>query len=85
MYNPEDKSYEATVFLPLNNSLDDYSGNNLHAKDAGVDVTQFIKDPDRGHCLPSSLLRHTQYCRWIRRSTLVLLISALASGSGSIH
>src|SRR5262249_28571906 len=24
MFNPDDKSYEATVFLPLNNSLDDY-------------------------------------------------------------
>ncbi len=48
IYHPEDKSYDAVVFLPLNNSLLDYSGNNLHAIDAGAKNTDFVKDPDRG-------------------------------------
>lgn len=48
MYNPMDKSYDATVFLPLNHDLNDFSGNNIHAADAGAEPTQFTKDPERG-------------------------------------
>ncbi len=48
MYNPLDKPYEATVFLPLNKNLSDFSGNNIHAADAGAEPVTFTKDPVRG-------------------------------------
>src|SRR5690606_38626527 len=48
MYSPADKPYEATVFLPLNKGLHDFSGNDLHAVDAGSEPVQFTKDPERG-------------------------------------
>src|SRR5690606_30674975 len=48
MFNPLDKTYEATVFLPLNRDLHDFSGNNIHAVNAGEEPVQFTKDPERG-------------------------------------
>ncbi|HTF20348.1 MAG TPA: LamG-like jellyroll fold domain-containing protein [Chryseolinea sp.] len=61
MYKPEDKAYGATVFLPLNSSLGDFSGNNLHASDAGVGTTEFIKDPDRGDVALFPTDAHAQF------------------------
>ncbi|MEQ9287835.1 MAG: LamG-like jellyroll fold domain-containing protein [Cyclobacteriaceae bacterium] len=48
VYSPLDKSYEASVFLPLNNDLSDFSGNGLSASDAGTQATTFVVDQDRG-------------------------------------
>lgn len=61
MYNPDDKTYDATVFLPLNTSLSDFSGNNIHASDAGVGTTTFIKDPDRGNVAQFPADAHAQF------------------------
>ncbi len=61
IYNPVDKSYEAIIFLPLNNDLFDYSGNNLHAEDKGTEVTRFVKDPDRGDIALFPLAAHAQF------------------------
>ena len=48
IYSPTDKSYEASIFLPLNNDLSDLSGNGLHASDAGAVSTEYLVDPERG-------------------------------------
>jgi hypothetical protein len=61
MYNPLDKSYEATVFLPLNNNLSDFSGNNIHAVDAGSEPAQFTKDPQRGDVALFPVPAHAQF------------------------
>jgi len=41
------KSLE-TVYLPLDNNLNDASGNNINAVDAGTAATKFVDDPERG-------------------------------------
>src|SRR5262249_2055120 len=61
MYNPSDKPYEATVFLPLNTNLSDFSGNAIHAADAGAVPTLFIKDPDRGDVAQFPATAHAQF------------------------
>ncbi|MCG8307941.1 MAG: T9SS type A sorting domain-containing protein [Cytophagales bacterium] len=61
IYNPDDKSYESIVFLPLNNSLYDYSGNNIHAVDKGSEATRFVKDPDRGDVAMFPATAHAQF------------------------
>ncbi|MEQ6120306.1 LamG-like jellyroll fold domain-containing protein [Reichenbachiella sp. MALMAid0571] len=48
IYSPYDKSYEASVFLPFNNNLEDFSGNELNATDVGVVSTEFVVDAERG-------------------------------------
>ncbi len=61
IYSPEDDAYEAVAFLPLNNNLYDYSGNNIHAEDKGSEPTQFIKDPDRGNVAMFPLEAYAQF------------------------
>lgn len=61
MYNPLDKAYEATVFLPLNSNLSDFSGNNIHPMDAGSDPTLFTKDPERGDVALFPATAHAQF------------------------
>ncbi len=39
---------EPVVYLPLDDNLNDASGNGLNATDAGTEVTQFVNDPVRG-------------------------------------
>lgn len=60
MFNPLDKPYEATVFLPLNNNLSDFSGNGLHAADAGSETVLFTKDPERGDVALFPVPAHAQ-------------------------
>ncbi|AYB32602.1 T9SS C-terminal target domain-containing protein [Chryseolinea soli] len=61
MYNPADKPYEATVFLPLNSNLADFSGHGINAADAGAEPAQFIKDPDRGDVALFPARAHAQF------------------------
>lgn len=61
MYSPGDESYDATIFLPLNSSLSDFSGHNIHAHDAGIGTTEFIKDPGRGDVALFPVDAHAQF------------------------
>ncbi len=60
VYSPLDKSYEASVFLPFNNDLNDFSGNGLHASDAGTESTEFQVDAERGDVAYFPTAAHAQ-------------------------
>ncbi|WP_020529712.1 LamG-like jellyroll fold domain-containing protein [Flexithrix dorotheae] len=60
IYNPNDKSYEADVFLPLNENLNDISGNGLHGTDKGSEPTQFVVDDTRGLVAEFPVAAHAQ-------------------------
>lgn len=61
MYNPLDRAYGATVFLPMNSNLNDFSGNNIHPADAGAEPTLFTKDPARGDVALFPTPAHAQF------------------------
>ncbi|MDN5210438.1 T9SS type A sorting domain-containing protein [Fulvivirgaceae bacterium BMA12] len=61
IFSPEDKPYESIVFLPLNNNLFDFSGNNLHAADKGTEETKFVKDTKRGDVAEFPIAAHAQF------------------------
>ena len=60
IYNPYDKAYEADVFLPLNDNLNDISGNGLHGTDAGSAATTFVIDDTRGYVAEFPVAAHVQ-------------------------
>ncbi|HEY9489444.1 MAG TPA: LamG domain-containing protein, partial [Chryseosolibacter sp.] len=49
-----------TVYLPLNEDLNDASGNALHAVDAGSESTEFVSDPKRGRVAKFPASAHAQ-------------------------
>jgi hypothetical protein len=48
LFAPEEEGEGPVVYLPLDNDLNDASGNGLHAADSGAVATTFVDDPERG-------------------------------------
>jgi hypothetical protein len=48
LFAPEEEDEGPVVYLPLDNDLNDASGNGLHAADSGAVATTFVDDPFRG-------------------------------------
>jgi len=58
---PNDETYGADVYLPLDMDLNDLSGNVVNATDAGAEPTQFVEDAIRGTVAEFPVAAHAQF------------------------
>ncbi len=56
-----DETYGADVYLPLDTTLNDESGNGVHATDAGAEPTVFVEDEMRGQVAEFPIAAHAQF------------------------